>query len=220
MTVQGLHPGDYLVWVTGKNERAHSGGHVPGSDRPLECDSPPRSHRGGARIWVTGEDDRVVLDAACPSRPERAGRLHLSVGAMPRTCPPSSSPTAPSRSAPSSSSSGASTARPTLREVTTHRARSASHHPGLQGAPTRIVITVDENTQNCNLRRRRPSRPTPRRCAPTSTTSSTRSSAQAKRSDRLLAHAAFKDKTVSSSRTARAAWSRSRWCRRTSSSSR
>jgi hypothetical protein len=68
MKVTGLHRGDYYwLWLTDEKGKRLPAGTFRGSDHPLEmrltAALPPSEAR---RIWVTDDDDEIVLDAPVP----------------------------------------------------------------------------------------------------------------------------------------------------------
>ena len=152
LVADGLDKGDYYwLWLTGDDGDRVGAGHVPRHRR-----HGPRSRSAAAlpldaarRIWVTDDSDKVVLDAH-----DLASRVApLDLAACRRTFLPSSSPTAPSRCARSSSTSGASTgaARRCARCTRPPSSTGAAIIQAYKELQLGIVITVDENTQNCNL---------------------------------------------------------------------
>jgi hypothetical protein len=68
MKVTGLHRGDYYwLWVTDENGKRLPAGTFQGSDQPLEMRLTAALPVSEARrIWVTDDDDEVVLDAKVP----------------------------------------------------------------------------------------------------------------------------------------------------------
>jgi anti-sigma factor RsiW len=68
MKVTGLHRGDYYwLWVTDENGKRLPAGTFQGSDQPLVMRLTAALPVSQARrIWVTDDDDQVVLDAKVP----------------------------------------------------------------------------------------------------------------------------------------------------------